>query len=317
MIVHLKILSLVIHLILGSLVISYIYQLYLSYSYPFLLALIKYTVIVNLVFVILLVGSYLTQNLPEDFLSDFNSEYYGLAQLITSLLAIGLIYFMSDILLNLRGFRITVIIKRLVFVFTGTLIVFSLFRTIFSSTHYIFSWLDFLRKYVFENIIAVETLALILSFFFWSDNIEKDRVKMSRGFSLLYLSRYLVSLILVLIFIRNQVNESVRFFLGFITLIMYNLIPIIWIKYLFIPFAKSTLKMIESRTDLKAIFLKYNISQREIEIIGLILNGKSNKEIASSLFISYHTVKNHISNIFNKLNVSSRHELLHMFLSAM
>lgn len=314
MIGHLKIFSLVIHLILGSWVISYVYQLYLSYSYKYLVPLVKYTIIINLVFVILLIGSYFTQNFPENFLSDFNYEYKGLSELVISLLSIGLIYYMADILLKLRGIYMSLIIRRIVLIFTIIIIVFSLIRLVFLSAHLLFSWLDFLRNYIFENIIVVETLGLILSLFFWPESIGKERVRSARGFSILYLLRYLISFILVFIFLRNQVNESLRFFIGFITLIMYNLIPVIWIKYFFLPYAKSTLKLIETKTDLNKIYIKYNISQREIEIIELIINGKSNKEIASGLFISYHTVKNHISNIFAKLNVNSRHELLHLFI---
>lgn len=314
MIEHMKIFSLVIHLILGSWVISYVYQLHLSYSYKYLIPIIKYTIIINLVFVILLIGTYFTQNFPDDFLSDFNYEYKGLSELVISLMALGLIYYMTDILLKLRSIYIPLIIRRLVFIFTIIIIVCSLLRLVFFAAHPLFSWLDFLRNYIFENIIVVETLGLILSLFFRPGNIQKERIRLARGFSILYLIRYLISFILVFIFLRSQVNESVRFFIGFITLIMYNLIPVMWIKYFFLPYVKSTLKLIETKTDLNEIFIKYNISQREVEIVEMILNGKSNKEIASGLFISYHTVKNHISNIFAKLNVSSRHELLHLFI---
>jgi len=313
MIGHLKIFSLVIHLIVGSWIISYIYQVYLSYSYKYLIPLIKYTIIINLVFVILLIGSYFTLNLPEDILSDLDFEYKGISDLVVSLLALGMIYYMTDILLKLRDIQIPLIIRRLIFIFTILIIICSFIRLEFSSSIFLFSWLDFLRNFIFENIIVVETLGLLLSLFFWPRNSEKERVRTSRSFSLLYLIRYLVSFILVFIFIRNQVNESVRFIIGFITLIMYNLIPIIWLKYFFLPFAKTMLKLIGTKTELKEIFLKFSLSKREIEIIELILNGKSNKEIATILFISYHTVKNHISNIFNKLNVNSRHELLHLF----
>lgn len=50
------------------------------------------------------------------------------------------------------------------------------------------------------------------------------------------------------------------------------------------------------------------LSARETEILALIAEGKSNKEIASELFISINTVKVHVSNIFQKINVSSRTE---------
>lgn len=53
-----------------------------------------------------------------------------------------------------------------------------------------------------------------------------------------------------------------------------------------------------------------DLSKQEKNIQGLILQGKSNKEIANELFISLSTVKTHITNIYNKLKVSSRQELL-------
>ncbi len=48
------------------------------------------------------------------------------------------------------------------------------------------------------------------------------------------------------------------------------------------------------------------LSDRELEVLALIAKGLLNKEIAKKLFISEKTVKNHISNIFKKLNVSDR-----------
>jgi len=55
---------------------------------------------------------------------------------------------------------------------------------------------------------------------------------------------------------------------------------------------------------------KSPLSQREMEILQLLAQGKSNKEIASDLVISVNTVKVHISNIFQKINVSSRAEAM-------
>ena len=48
------------------------------------------------------------------------------------------------------------------------------------------------------------------------------------------------------------------------------------------------------------------LTEREIEVLRAISDGLSNKEIASRLFISEKTVKNHISNIFRKLDISDR-----------
>ncbi len=49
-----------------------------------------------------------------------------------------------------------------------------------------------------------------------------------------------------------------------------------------------------------------SLTAREIEVLGLIAEGLINKEIAKQLYISEKTVKNHVSNIFKKLNVSDR-----------
>ncbi|MFQ3788642.1 LuxR C-terminal-related transcriptional regulator [Halomonas sp. A29] len=48
------------------------------------------------------------------------------------------------------------------------------------------------------------------------------------------------------------------------------------------------------------------ITQRELEIIGLLGSGASNTEIAELLFVSEHTVKSHLYNIFRKINVNNR-----------
>ncbi|RIW29614.1 DNA-binding response regulator [Bacillus salacetis] len=52
--------------------------------------------------------------------------------------------------------------------------------------------------------------------------------------------------------------------------------------------------------------LIHQLTKREKDVLVELAKGKSNKEIASSLFITEKTVKTHISNIFTKLEVSDR-----------
>jgi RNA polymerase sigma factor (sigma-70 family) len=52
------------------------------------------------------------------------------------------------------------------------------------------------------------------------------------------------------------------------------------------------------------------LTQREREIVRLIVEGASNKEVASSLNISERTVKGHLSNVFQKLGVADRLKLV-------
>jgi DNA-binding NarL/FixJ family response regulator len=53
------------------------------------------------------------------------------------------------------------------------------------------------------------------------------------------------------------------------------------------------------------------MTRREQEVIALIAEGRSNKEIASDLNIAVHTVKSHVHNILEKLALHTRLELAH------
>ncbi len=52
----------------------------------------------------------------------------------------------------------------------------------------------------------------------------------------------------------------------------------------------------------------FNLSPQETKILQMLSLGKTNKEIAGDIFISDKTVRNYVSNIFKKLNVSNRTE---------
>ena len=61
---------------------------------------------------------------------------------------------------------------------------------------------------------------------------------------------------------------------------------------------------------LAAFAARHRLSEREREVLDLLLQGRSNKEIDNELFISAHTVRNHVHNIYEKLGVGSRLQLL-------
>lgn len=56
----------------------------------------------------------------------------------------------------------------------------------------------------------------------------------------------------------------------------------------------------------KSGWVEHDLTEREITVLRLVADGKTNKEIANSLDLSEKTVKNHVRNIFHKLQVYDR-----------
>jgi DNA-binding CsgD family transcriptional regulator/tetratricopeptide (TPR) repeat protein len=63
--------------------------------------------------------------------------------------------------------------------------------------------------------------------------------------------------------------------------------------------------------------VKYGITGREGEIVRLLIEGKGNKQISEALFISDHTVKNHIHHIYRKLGIKNRVQLVQCYRAAL
>ena len=82
---------------------------------------------------------------------------------------------------------------------------------------------------------------------------------------------------------------------------------------LFLIWQNILLRKKTKRTEIKEEELPDPIEQltkKEKEILDLITAGKSNKEIASELFVELSTVKTHINKIYSKLNISQRKEAI-------
>ena len=100
-----------------------------------------------------------------------------------------------------------------------------------------------------------------------------------------------------------------------LAVIIYLCFGIIMLVFLFIANRKH-FKEIASEPEkptIEEFFEHYHITDREAEIIMLIKQGKTAKEIASELDISVNTVNNHIANIYSKTEVRSRIDLLNLF----
>jgi DNA-binding CsgD family transcriptional regulator len=61
---------------------------------------------------------------------------------------------------------------------------------------------------------------------------------------------------------------------------------------------------------LRDILIQKGLSNREAEVAELVSRGLSNKEVANQLFVTEKTVKFHLTNIYKKMSVKSRAQLI-------
>ncbi len=85
---------------------------------------------------------------------------------------------------------------------------------------------------------------------------------------------------------------------------LYGIFVIVYFLNYFVPASVEVDQVFES------FLAKYGITEREREIILKVVQGKSNADIARELVVSLATVKTHLHNIYAKIGVTSRYNLL-------
>ena len=81
----------------------------------------------------------------------------------------------------------------------------------------------------------------------------------------------------------------------------------------YVPDSQRTAERIEQDEFVanKAALAALQVSHREYEVLQLLAEGFSNKEIAEQLFVSPNTIKTHIARLYEKLDVSRRTQAVH------
>jgi DNA-binding CsgD family transcriptional regulator len=306
---HVWILVYFISFAIGLLAVFYSFQLYKTYGYPFLRHIVNCTVVFNLVIFLYLVTKYASVNFPGLATQDHNSSFYTIMFLAAMLGEIGLIYTFIRVRFALLEQGVPRIVNTL---FAVGLVLVGISCAV-GITIYTLSgsngWIVTTYFVVASAGMAVLTLIPMQLIFRPKDERRDDRRTAVRSFGILYLTGFLV------FFCSALAPQTYQLFPGSAAILYLNFIPIIWLKRYFLRYyvqisSEQSLNLVEGFGQ------AFQISSREREIIGLILQGKSNKEIEELLFISYNTVKNHIYNIYQKLGVNSRGQMIHTVLKA-
>jgi DNA-binding CsgD family transcriptional regulator len=70
-------------------------------------------------------------------------------------------------------------------------------------------------------------------------------------------------------------------------------------------------RVVEKHTvNVEEVAGRFNLSLREVEVVSLVCEGCTNREIGGKLYISEHTVKDHIKNIMRKMQVATRNGIV-------
>ena len=156
-------------------------------------------------------------------------------------------------------------------------------------------------------------LSLGLLFFLFVSARKSGKTPSShavQAFAVFYLAAYMVFLL------SYRLPLDVQFVPNVVTLLAFNVYPFFWFKRWFFPSLSEEEGREPDALALDRLCRDAGLTPRECELANLILKGQSNAEIAKALFLSPHTVKNHITNLFYKAGVKNRMQLLQRFRSA-
>ncbi len=299
---HVRILGAAITLFLGGLVLFYIYSKKRSVAYPAIQGLNGFIIYYNSTITLYLISKYLELNVSDQLSAGILEALILLMILFLIITFFGMEYSIWKIATAFEGKKVSR--KARWWIFSGLILII---------TYYL------LETIFLHNISSLTFAAAIFGFSFLIEAGLLTRImvygRKNYMFSLVFLSRIIFPAILYVILkfsFGDSVPDLVATIYAFSVLVYQNLVPFIWFRFFFLPQSESLSIIFEQKQVFDSLIKKYNISERELEIIKLIIDGKSNSDIQKVLHISFHTVKNHLYNIYKKCGISTKYELIHL-----
>ena len=308
---HLLILIYIATMMVGIMAAYYTSLIHKQYKFSYLKSFVHHILFLNLLVFIELASNYFSLNIFHQLQHQSVKNIYTIARYGIGLIAAGgMGYTFIRIVMRLLGKRPN---HRLKMILIFALMVFTLGYGA-GITSYLqndnSNWLE-VTKYTMNMTVLIVLLVSIISLLVQRSIIqEKGRRKVITSFACFYL------ICVVAISVAFLMDFAFEWFFVAILLLLMNLFPFLWIKRFFLEYYGETLPIAFHGVVLEKIIDEHHISNREKEILELILQGKSNREIKDILCISIHTVRNHIYNLYQKLGVKSRGQLVHFLQEA-
>ncbi|MCX6559105.1 MAG: helix-turn-helix transcriptional regulator [Candidatus Aminicenantes bacterium] len=271
--------------------------------------LLYYLIFYNIIELEVFLLVYFDSNLTPQQSASFFSWFKGVDWPLRTLLILGLYVSLYKTIAWLRGKKLSKWLLPGLGLFTAALML--LFFLDMRSPGFLprSPYINFWNLFIWPlNLIAAIWLIRMLA-----ENKagpDPDRRRANRAFAWLFLLRIPVYLAIVMLNPGplNYWNITAVRLLALYT----NLIPLFWLQAYFIPWAGSLGKIIGAGVVMPSLQKKHGLSAREMEILILMIDGKSYKQMEEALHISIHTVKSHAYSLYRKLKVNNRHQLIHL-----
>lgn len=300
---HIILLSYFFALLIGMWAVVYSHQFFKVYKETFLRFLRYYLIFLNFTLFIYFITNYLVINFPDSNFADHNSVLMTIIFTFAILFWSGCIFSFIRMIYGLTEKTLPNKVNRSIsfgLVIMGIMCVISITTYINTASNKLFFYVSIGQVIIAMVLFFSGTISIV-----WRKKSEQKnkRQKAIKRFGWMNIMGW------VFFFISPFLAGMIKIQVLSIAIISLNLMPIIWLRlyYLrdYIQFSSE-----ENLEFLNINVQKYQLSNREQEVMELILQGKSNKEIEDTLFISYNTVKNHIYNLYQKLGVRSRSQMI-------
>jgi DNA-binding CsgD family transcriptional regulator len=310
---HLMVLDIVFLLFVGLWAVFRLKNLYRKYYYPYLKYIFEYTFFLNLFILWLLIILYIIVNLPKNYIQNTYPRLLELNEFVVLMIQFGLAISVYKALVAFREKKISPALHKVFYCAMAAITASYIVKLFISKGAIFFRIIDRTQYFIFDNLLALDVVILMIIFWYGKKSAEKNRKRLMESFSLLFLSKYLpLFSVPLLVLLFPSIKKPMRLLIVSLPLFWINLVPFAWIKWFFLRYVSQLKITGNQEINLDHFCERYGLSKREREILELLLKGKGNRDIEDLLFISYHTVKNHVSNIYGKLGIKSRNDLANL-----
>jgi len=305
---HLNVLVMVVNLLIGVWAILYFQQKSRRFHDTGLRSLLAFMLIFNLFEFVQFILIYFFSNLTPAQLK--NSEFLlkGISWPLSTLLLLGWYIFQYKIIAWQRERKLPHWLLPTLILFTGGLMAYFFLAMRDSALMPRSPLLSFWNLYLWPLII-LQTVWLVK--LLAESRRREDPGHRRAGTALAWLFIGHIVMQIAKFLLGAMELDRWQFFISKLLILYTNLLPVLWLKLYYIPWAGALSKLSNTGSQIDSLQQSHGISARELEILRLVLDGKSYKQMEDALFISIHTVKSHVYNLYRKLGVKSHRQLTH------